>query len=186
MPSSGFSSGLIQFKVTPVSVTRPRNALGQFTSAQNFQRERNHEMAAAIQRRAADLVEQRITWRFESTGELARNTLAPDNAQVDTWFLGVGNPRFLDRSSSKYWRTFEEGSLAVWSHPFVGTHLSPRRGGGGAGKGVITGFWTKETGRFVVRHEIQGRHVYADAASESSLRDFQIANIHQYVRDLLT
>lgn len=179
------ANGLVSFRVTEARGTR--NEKGRFTSAQSAQRERNRQMAHAIQERAADLIEARIIWRAESTGELARNTLAPENAQIDTWSLGVGNPGFLDRSSSKYWRTFEQGSLATWSHPFVGTHLFPRRGGG-AGKGPITGFWTDvdEKSKFIVRHEIQGQHVYDDAASDTALRDFNIRNVREYVQDRLS
>lgn len=187
MPRSVFeANGLISFRVT--ELTEVRNPLGQFTSAQSKQRERNKEMATRIQQKAADLIEERIIWRAESTGALARNTLAPENAEIDTWRLGVGNPGFLDRSSSKYWRTVEQGSAGLWKHPFIGTHLFIRRGRGGGRLSAVTGFWTdvEEKSPILVRHEIQGQHVYNDASTDAALRDFGIRNVEQFVRDILT
>lgn len=173
------AGGLIKIRVPEVEGTR--DARGRFTSAQTRMRDRNRELAQGIQAQVVDNIQARITWRAESTGRLERITADPRNASYDTWHVGVGDEAFLDNSEAKYWRTFEQGSAQTWSHPFVGTRLTPRR----SIPGVITGFWTSDKGRFVVRHEIQGRHAYRDAADQVDLSAEGIANLRQLVRDII-
>lgn len=187
MPSGSVfqSTGLISYRINETQGVRER---GRFTAqGLSAMRERNRQMAESIQQKTASLIESRIIWREESTGRLVKNTLASDNAQYDTWRVAVGNPDFLDRSTSKYWRTVEQGSARVWTHPFVGTHLWGRFGRAGASKGQLTGFWTDEEGKapFVVGHEIQGQEAYGDAAIEVGLKEFAIKNIQRTVADIL-
>jgi len=73
-------------------------------------------------------IKRSIKRKGASTGRLAEVTADPRNrllkgvlsgGQGATYGWGVGNTKFLDVSVAKYWRTIEEGSAAVWSHPFV-------------------------------------------------------------------
>jgi hypothetical protein len=178
------SNGMVAVSVKEIGGGRNK---GRFTSAGlSAQRERNRRMAQQLQGRVASLIDDQIIWRTESTGRLVNNTEAPENATSDTWSLAVGNPTFLNASTSKYWRTVEQGSAATWKHPFIGTHLWGRFGKGGKGGG-LTGFWTDTEGTapFVVRHEIEGKHAYPEAATQLALREFAVRNIRLTLTDIL-
>lgn len=186
-------AGLLEITLPELKATR--DVKGRFTSAQTAQRSRNGQMAEITQATVVQLVRERITRPSVSSGRLLSVTANPANVQHDTWSLAVGIPKYLDRSMARYWRTFEQGSAAVWSHPFVGTQLMPK----GPGKppfpvahGAIPGLRTTKKilpwmngERYVVKHEIEPRNAYRDAAREVNLRRLGLDSARQMVRDIL-
>lgn len=185
-------------KITLPELKSTRDAHGRFTSAQRLQRTRNRHAAEIVQASVVRLISERMepTRRPASTGRLLEATANPANAQYDTWSLGVGIPSYLNRSPVvKYWRTFEEGSAAVWKHPFTGTQLYPK----GPGKapfpvahGAIPGIRTTrkilpwmDGERYVVKHEIAPRNAYRDGAADVNLRGMMLDSARQFIRDIL-
>jgi hypothetical protein len=157
-------------------------------------RTRNAGFALGLQADVLRNIESRITRRPASTGRLLKVTAAPENAQYDTWNIGVGDEPFLDRSIAKYWRTFEEGSAGLWKRPFIGTQLMPK------GKnppypvahGMVPGIRTARKGlawmdgeKYVVKQEIAPRHAYRDAVAQANVREFGIANARRLIADIL-
>lgn len=191
-----------------ISVSLPelkgvRDAKGRFTKAQSAMRDRNAEYARSLQADVVQLIEARITRPGASTNRLVNVTGAPENAQYDTWSAGVGVKKFLDTSVAKYWRTFEEGSAAVWAHPFTGTQLFPvgrppfpvahgmkpglRATAAGSRYQVSTGKllpWM-DGSRFVVKHEIAPRHAYRDAVAGAGAPQFLEQNARRLIDDIL-
>jgi len=171
-----------------------RDARGRFTSAQSSMRDRNARYALGLQADVVRLIEARITRGSASSGRLLNVTASPRNVQYDTWSIGVGVQPFLDSSIAKYWRTFEEGSAAVWRHPFVGTQLMPRGNNPPypVAHGMTPGIRTTtkvlpwmDGERYVVKHEIEPRHAYRDAVAEANPREFGRANARRLLADIL-
>lgn len=186
-------------------VTNLRNERGQYTAAGvKDQLQANRILAANLQAQ----VVQRMTNHIEaggrinrsdaSTGHLVNVTADPGNVRYTKDIVQVGIPSFLDKSAAKYWRTFEEGSAAVWSHPFVGTHLFGMAGTGFPTKhGEYPGLRTvdehftlgtnkagRELGRiFVVQHEIAPANIYRAVAADN--RELILANSMQWAQRVL-
>lgn len=182
-------------KVTLPTLEGTRDAKGRFTSAQGLQRQRNGEMAVRVQAAVLSQIQERIERRAASSGRLLRVTAASENAQYDTWSIGVGNVPFLDSSIAKYWRTFEQGSLGLWKHPFIGTQLMPK----GSSKppypvahGAVPGIRTTRAElpwmngeHWVVKKEIAPRFAYREAGREVNLMAYGLEQAHQLVRDII-
>jgi hypothetical protein len=171
-----------------------RDARGRFTSAQSSMRDRNAKFAQGLQADVVRRIESRITRPGASSGRLLRVTADSGNAQYDTWSIGVGVKSFLNGSIAKYWRTFEEGSAAVWTHPFIGTQLMPKGNNPPypVAHGQIPGIRTTrkllpwmDGERFVVKKEIAPRHAYRDAIAEAHPAEFGRANARKLIADIL-
>lgn len=142
-------------------------------------------------------IQSRLLRPAVSTGRLLKVTGDKGNEIFDQtnriFGFSFGIPRFLAGSISKYWRTVEEGSEVVWSHPFVGMPIP------GLWGGTISGFYANRWGNVAragapftqagrgsggklralgaqqraaildppkVRHEIPPMRAYADAWNE--------------------
>lgn len=176
---------LVKIAFDMSEVANLRNKLGQFTSEGiGAQRSRNETVALNLQAEVVQRMKNRISFgkrASASTGRLLYATAASGNRRFDTWSMGVGVPKFLDSTQAKYWRTFEEGSLAVWKRPFIGTQLlqfkkNPSRFPSAHGTDLRTagdnffGYQGGE-GRFVVKKEIEPANIYKAVASPKFLRD---------------
>lgn len=183
-----------------------RNVRGQFRSAQGAMRERNGRFAERYQAQVVHNMEAKIAGgkrAAASSGRLLRVTADPENAQYDTFRIGVGDRQFLNNSIARYWRTFEEGSAAVWKHPFTGTQLMPKTGKSGdeegssrppypVAHGKIPGIRTTSASlpwmdgkKFVVKHEIAPANVYRDATQQVDALRFGRENVRQFLNDVL-
>lgn len=187
------AGGLVHIDISELK--NLRGARGRFTSALAEQRRRNGVEAELLKAQVVSLTASSIERQAASTGRLLKVTADPRNAQYDNWSMGVGIPSFLDRSIAKYWRTFEEGSLGLWKHPFVGTQLMP------VGKskppypvahGMTPGLRTTQTmqawmdgSRYVVKHEIAPRHVYLQAATRADLPTFALASARRLISQIM-
>lgn len=102
---------------------QPRTDKGQFARFESEIARTLEEEAKLFQEEVAAIIEEKILRPDESTGRLVEGTLAAFNRKVtpSTWRVGI--PSELRAHELKYFRTIEEGSLAVWRHPFVGTPL---------------------------------------------------------------
>lgn len=162
-----------------------RDERGRYTSAQSAQLGRNRLFSEFLREQVGRRMKNHIAFGkrpSHSTGRLLRVTLDDKNVIVTKEFVGVGVPTWLDRSQAKYWRTFEEGSAAVWSKPFVGTQLVGVKFGPN-GQGGLSDLRTVSSekaeafaaynakigrpGRFVVKHEIAPAGIYAEVAGAS-------------------
>jgi hypothetical protein len=180
-----------------------RNELGQYTSAGvQEMRDRNQRYAISLQSQVALRMRNHIAFGRRpnvSTGRLLRSTIDARNILVDQYYVGVGRPDWLDKSVARYWRTFEEGSAAVWRRPFAGMQLRGRFGGsivgwaptrtpgpqpqplaGGpwnAQGGKLRWYWTMPLNdNFVVKREIQPANIYAEVAREGNLNEYAVAS----------
>jgi len=117
-----------------------RNLAGEFTSAQGLVAQAHQLLAERVQQAAADNLRGNILRRSVSTDRLAQAILDPKDIFATRFNWGAGSIAWLDNSPAKYWRTQEEGSAAVWSHPFTGTVLK------GTWGGSISGFYSNRWG----------------------------------------
>jgi len=124
----GFAYGQWQTKNNPGQFKGTYNTfvgdLGQIhrRQQQQFQDQVVANIKSKILRRGAStgrLVEVTADSRNRLIGGTGANPSALSGGQGAQYGWGVGNPKFLDVSIAKYWRTIEEGSAAVWKHPFV-------------------------------------------------------------------
>jgi len=185
-------AGLIEVRLPELKSTR--NARGQFTKAQTEMRSRNGRYVRELQADVVRQVQSRITRQGASTGRLAAVTASPKNAEYDTWSIGVGVKSYLDSSIAKYWRTFEEGSAAVWRHPFIGTQLMPKGGTPPypVAHGAVPGIRTTQAHlrwmdgkKFVVKKEIAPREAYAAALREAQPALWGRRNIQKFLADVI-
>lgn len=102
---------------------QPRDPLGQFAKFEAEIHRQLEREAEQYQQEVADKIKSQIIRPTDSTGRLVQVTLDPQNRKVtpSTWRVGIAS--FLNKSQAKYWRTVEQGSLAVWKRPFIGTPL---------------------------------------------------------------
>lgn len=176
---------------------------GRFTSeGVRALRERNERFATSMQADVVRRMRNHIAFGGRagvSTGRLLRVTADKRNVFSDQWSIGVGRPDWLDNSVARYWRTFEEGSAAVWKHPFVGTQLrgmfggtiigyahtrtpgpqpQPLAGGPwGARGGKLRWYWSMPLNEnFRVKREIQPAHIYRDVGREAHLDEYGVQN----------
>ena len=100
-----------------------RNAKGQFTSFQGYQKRVNRELADQLQEIVADNIRSRYKRPGVATGRLVTATEDARNriADLDGFYVGIED--WMAKSQAKYWRTIEFGSAEVWKRPFVGTKL---------------------------------------------------------------
>lgn len=100
--------------------------------------EENRTLARRVQDDVVAELKAGTKRKSVSTGRLIAATASPENIFASAQVWGVGVPSFLDRSQAKYWRTIDEGSAAVWSHPFVGMtfYVNRRRAWGGSIAGM--------------------------------------------------
>lgn len=192
---------LVSFKIEETADIKALRNAGHFTSASvTAQRQRNIRLAEALRGQVVRRMENHINFGKRagvSTHRLVRVTADARNSYADQWNVGVGRPDYLNRSIAKYWRTFEEGSAAVWSHPFAGTQLRGMFGGsiigyahtrtpgpqpqplaGGpwnAPGGKLRWYWSMPLNdNFRVRHEIQGAHIYKQVGEEAHLDEYGV------------
>lgn len=171
-------NGLIGIKVGRGLQVEPigslRNERGQYTSTGvNAQLDANRNIAIDIQAKVVQRMRNHIAFgrrASASTGRLVRATADPQNLTVSKEFIGVGNTTWLDRSSAKYWRTFEEGS-EFWGFVgrpvyFKGRFSFPSAHGDTPGIRSASGDYEGRRATFVVQHEIQPANIYGDVASE--------------------
>lgn len=110
-----------------------RDALGRFRTREITNAEIksvNRRLATELRGYAVEELQKSIVRRGVSTGRLVRATAAEGNIYqagniFSTASWGVGVASFLDQSQAKYWRTIEDGSAAIWRHPFVGMKIWP-------------------------------------------------------------
>lgn len=179
-----------------------RNERGQYTSAQSAQIQRNRLFSEFLREQVGRRMKNHISFggrASASTGRLLRATLDDKNVVVTKEFVGVGVPDWLDRSQAKYWRTFEEGSAAVWSHAFVGTRLfsvgrSPfpvahgqSPGLRSLGDGEAGGAGGRQRGAiFVVKHEIKPANIYAQVgqAELGTMKSFGVYSARKFFAEV--
>lgn len=126
----------------------PRNAGGQFAKVGREVRNLMLRQSLQYQEAVANEITRSIgtmsgQWAGErkkqSSGRLARATRMAGNRYSSPLTWSVGNHSFLDRSTAKYWRTFDKGSLAAgWS--FRGKFVMLRPGGFPATRGSVRPF----------------------------------------------
>jgi hypothetical protein len=117
-----------------------RDLAGRFTTAQGAVADAHEALAKKVQAAAADNLRANILRPAVSTGRLEEAIRDPQDIIFDRFQWGVGRIAWLAASPAKYWRTQEEGSLAVWKHPFAGTVLR------GTWGGSISGFYANRWG----------------------------------------
>jgi hypothetical protein len=186
------AGGIIEMRLPELKGVR--DVRGRFLSAQTGMRERNARFAQGLQAQVVSNIESRITRPSASSGRLSAVTANPRNAQYDTFSIAVGVRSYLDRSTAKYWRTIEEGSAAVWRHPFIGTQLMPKGNNPGypVAHGIVPGIRTTQAQlpwmdgkRFVVKREIAPMYAYRDAVRESAPATWGRANARKFLADIL-
>lgn len=186
------SEPFVKFRVPEIPGLRDQ---GRFTAAISQQRDLNRDLGLAIQQRVVLLMRNRIAFgerASASTGRLLQATADSRNLQVQAFSFGVGIPRFLDGSVAKYWRTFEEGSAAVWKRPFVGTQLLPiGRFRGPTAHGARPGVRTATSelpflqGRYIVKREIQPADIYGQVFREGFIQREAAAGAVKYLNRVL-
>lgn len=164
-----------------------RDERGRFLSAQTVSLDRNRRTAEILRFEAASGIASRLRRPGESSGRLERVTADPKNSSFDVSGVGVGNADFLDRSSAKYWRTFEQGSAATWRRPFVGTQLAPSVRGRTSAN-LITATGGRKgfgTGAYIVKREIAPANVYRDLAESGIVQAELLQTARAYFTALL-
>lgn len=137
MPSpTGFISGYANIS----GLGTLRDLAGRFTSGQGAVLDAHETLAKKVQELAAENLRTSLLRPSVSTGRLEEAILDPRDIIADRFQWGVGNIAWLAQSPAKYWRTQEQGSLAVWKHPFSGTILR------GTWGGSISGFYSNRWG----------------------------------------
>lgn len=170
----------IEFRIDPLPGFR--DLQGRFLSAQRESTKRNERLAVNVQQDVVLRMRNHISFgprATASTGRLLQVTASNRNVVVNQYGFGVGVPKFLDGSVAKYWRTFEEGSAAVWKKPFVGTQLfqfrknpSRRPSPHGADLRTMTaGYRGALEGKYIVRREIQPANIYEQVFQQAHLRE---------------
>lgn len=106
-----------------VRFTVPRDPRGRFAKFSTEVTALMDKEAKQFQVQVATDIDSHILRRPASTGRLVAVTQQPGNRQVGRSVWRVGIPSYLNKSTAKYWRTIEQGSLAVWKKPFTGTVL---------------------------------------------------------------
>lgn len=208
----GFGAGQVLFSIAGADWQRAFQE-GRFESAgMRALAAENHRIAEVTQSYVTRFISNNLVRRGVSTGRLLRATADPKNVYASAFYIGVGNPSFLDRSMAKYWRTIEEGSAATWkkraftSLELVGVfgetmagryagpkftlpnHSAPR------GKfrpvrpdsetGIAT--WGRiQLRSFSPRHEIAPMHAYRDAYQSGRFRQEGIAAARKYLDSVL-
>lgn len=125
----GFITGYARWN----NIAQIRSVAGRFTSMQSQFAEANRRLATECQANAVEALRASIVRPNVSTERLETAVAAAGDRYSDQFEWGVGVSAFLDQSQAKYWRTIEEGTLAVWKHPFTGTILRGTWGGSIAG-----------------------------------------------------
>lgn len=149
-------------------------------------------LAQQAQANVVSNIESSITRRSVSTGRLVKVTASPRNRFADQFGFGVGVIDYLDKSETKYWRSFEEGSAKAWADTpggrssMVGLQLRGQFGGSIVGwkatrtpgpqpQPLAGGPWNAQGGKlrwywkmplnkkFKVRYDYRGRLAYATA-----------------------
>lgn len=180
---------LVNFRVS--ETPNLRGDRGRFTSegVQELMN-RNRVLAETLRAQVGRRIENRVAFgkrAAASSGRLLAVSVSGKNQQVGRWHVGVGDIDYLDRSTAKYWRTFEEGSAAVWRRPFIGTQLvvvpgraaelgpgapSPHGTNLRTARGGIGFKNTRKSDLFVVKREIAPSHIYRDVFNEAHLDEY--------------
>lgn len=166
---------------------RENKEIGELLRAQVARRISNHVMTGP---RAS-----------ASSGRLVAVTAGGGNQHIDqrvgSFSVAVGVTSYLEKSTARYWRTFEEGSAAVWKRPFIGTQLVAQYYGG-FGRGVPSPHGTSlltakgkiafkgADDRFVVKREIAPAHVYRDVQAEAHLDLVNLAIARRFLDRIFT
>lgn len=183
---------LVGFRVPETAGAR--NDMGHFISEGVRElRHRNLVLAETLRTQVGRRMENHIMFgkrAAASSGRLVAVSVDTRNQYVDNWNVGVGVVDFLNRSTAKYWRTFEEGSLGVWRRPFIGTQLVAvyrRQGPSPHGTNLLTarGGVTFKNARggdlFVVKQEIAPAHIYRDVYREAHLDQTGMQNARRFL-----
>lgn len=176
-----------------------RNQRGHFLAgAQRELRQRNAALGEMLRSQVGRHIESRIAARGRakaSSGRLLAVSTSIDNQYVDNWSVGVGRIDYLNQSTAKYWRTFEEGSAAVWRRPFIGTQLVTVRGRAeGFSRSDPSPGWTNlrtakgriafkngRPGLFVVTREIAPAYAYRSTAEQANLALHGLQSARQFL-----
>jgi hypothetical protein len=208
-----FSPSQLKFHVKADLSDRPR-VEGKLAQGQKELAAENKRIAFVTQEFVVKNIESKYKRPLVSTGRLAQVTALPGNAYASAFYIGVGNPYFLDKSIAKYWRTIEEGSELTWhKRSFLtldlrgtfgatlqggraGPGYSTPRGAGESdhgGKFLPTGkFWKHpETGKryrmpvFHPTHEIAPMRAYVLAFQEARFPESAIEAARTYLDEVL-
>ena len=177
----------VSFRAPQIPRTSFRNEAGQFTSTGNSaQYAANRRLAEVLRADLGEEIEAHVAagrYAGYSSGRLAKASAAPENATVELFRVGIGNPRWLDRSQAKYWRTFESGSAAVWKRPFIGTPLHPVKG-----KPLVTAIGTRAAfirpGAYIVGKEIDPAGIYGQVAARENLTEHALQMARRYLSNV--
>lgn len=106
-----------------IAELRPRTKSGTFAPFSSSYKDIMQQQAQEFQGDVVAVMQRSYKRPRASTGRLATVTSQPGNRLIaaSTWKVGI--PSHLNQSQSKYWRTIEQGSAAVWRKPFIGTKI---------------------------------------------------------------
>lgn len=101
-------------------------AIGDRTS--EIVAEQHEQLARKVQDAVVKELKGGIKRKSTKSGRLEKVTADENNIVANALQWGVGVDEFLNKSTAKYWRTIDEGSLHVWSRPFKGRFYYVSRG----------------------------------------------------------